>query len=297
MLTYALVTPARDESANLERLAPCVVEQTVRPLEWVVVDDGSSDDTVSFLSEIARTHPWVRVMTSPGVATGTALQQGRRIGRDVIAFNAGVASLDRRPDVVVKLDADVSFDPFYFERLLHAFEEDPALGISGGRCFELEDGEWRYQTVAETHVRGATRAYRWSCWEAVSPLEPRLGWDGIDEVMARQHGWRVDTVDTLRFFHHRPHGAREGLAFTKWARMGEACHYMGYRLSYLLLRTLHRGRHDRGAVGLVWGYLQAAARRAPRYHDESVRKQLREDQALSKVIARSWRGRTARTSQ
>jgi poly-beta-1,6-N-acetyl-D-glucosamine synthase len=294
MLSYVLVTPARDEAANLKRLAPCVVEQTIPPAAWIVVDDGSTDGTDRLVAELAREHAWIQGMASPAASeAASALRQGRRIGRDVIAFNAGVASLTAHPDVVVKLDADVSFDPDYFERLLGAFEADPTLGISGGDCYELEDGEWRYQTVTESHVRGATRAYRWACWEGVAPLEPRLGWDGIDEVKARQRGWSVATVSGLRFLHHRPHGAREGLAFTKWARMGEACHYMGYRTSYLVLRTAHRGRRDRGAIGLLWGYFQASVRRAPKYHDESVRRQLREDQALSKVLTRAWRGRGA----
>jgi poly-beta-1,6-N-acetyl-D-glucosamine synthase len=292
MLTYALVTPARDEYVNLRRLAPCVIDQSARPSSWVIVDDGSLDETIPYVEELAREHPWIRVMTSPGVSEAAgALREGRRIGRDVIAFNAGVESLAEQPDVVVKLDADVSFDQLYFEQLLHAFEQDDTLGISGGECYELEDGTWRYQTVGETHVRGATRAYRWRCWEAVAPLEPRLGWDGIDGVKARQRGWRVATVPGLRFFHHRPHGDREGLAFAKWARMGEACHYMGYRLSYVMLRTLHRGRRDLGAIGLLWGYVESAARRSPKYADESVRRHVRDEQALSRVLMRATRRR------
>src|SRR5215831_5278199 len=83
MLTYALVTPARDEAENLRRLAACVVEQSLLPKEWIVVDDGSSDDTLSYVGELAREYPWIRVMTSPGVTEAAgALQQGRRIGRD-----------------------------------------------------------------------------------------------------------------------------------------------------------------------------------------------------------------------
>lgn len=297
MLSYALVTPARDEAVNLRRLAESVIEQTIRPLAWVVVDDGSSDDTPEYVRGLATTNPWIQLMSSPAAESGSTLREGRRIGRDVIAYNAGVASLGQTPDVVVKLDADVSFDADYFERLLGAFEADATLGISGGDCYELEDGEWRYQSVAESHVRGATRAYRWECWDAVAPLEVRLGWDGIDEVKARQRGWRVASVTGLRFYHHRPHGAREGLAFNKWARMGEACHYMGYRFSYLVLRTLHRTRRDRGAIGLLWGYLKAALRGMPKYPDESVRRQVRDDQALSRVLASAWRGRgTTRTS-
>jgi hypothetical protein len=93
-------------------------------------------------------------------------------------------------------------------------------------------------------------------------------------------------VKGLPFLHHRPLGERDGLAFTKWARMGEAAHYMGYRFPYLMLRSLHRTRRDLGAIGMIWGYLEAAAKREPRYPDESVRSRLRKRQALHRLPLR-----------
>jgi hypothetical protein len=197
-----------------------------------------------------------------------------------------VATLETSPDFLVKLDADVSFAPDFFETLLGEFERDSTLGISGGECYELEAGEWRFQAVTGSHVRGATRTYRWACWEAIRPLEERLGWDGIDELKAEERGWRVASIPGLAFLHHRPLGKRDGLAFAKWARMGQAAHYMGYRFPYLVFRSLHRGRRDRGAVGMIWGYLAATVRREPRYPDESVRRRLRERQSLRRLPLR-----------
>lgn len=288
MLTYALITPARDEAENLRRLASCVLEQTVVPSAWIVVDDGSTDGTQEEIVRLASEHPWIRCIPSPGAVTRAgSLEVGRRTGRDIVAFNAGVAELPETPDVLLKLDADVSFEADYFERLLGEFERDSSLGISGGECFELEEGEWKFQKVSGTHVRGATRAYRWACWEDVRPLEERLGWDGIDELKAEEHGWRVASIQGLVFRHHRPMGKRDGLAFAKWARMGHAAHYMGYRFSYLVLRSLHRGRREPGAVGLIWGYLGAALRRESRFPDDSVRNRLRERQSLRSLHVRA----------
>jgi glycosyltransferase involved in cell wall biosynthesis len=300
MPTYALVTPARDEIENLHRLASCLLEQTLPPTTWIVVDDGSIDGTREYAAELAGKHTWVEVMSSPGAITHEGSPQiGRREGRDVIAFNTGVAALEEPPDFVVKLDADVSFEANFFERLLGEFERDPTLGIAGGECYELEAGEWRLQAVTGSHVRGATRTYRWACWEAVRPLEERLGWDGIDELKAEELDWRVESIAGLRFLHHRPLGTRDGLAFAKWARMGEAAHYMGYRFSYLVLRSLHRGRHDRGALGMIWGYVRASVTREAQYPDASVRKRLRERQSLRRlpVRIREARGRRADRSQ
>jgi glycosyltransferase involved in cell wall biosynthesis len=286
-LTYALVTPARNEAENLRRLADCLVRQTKQPAMWVVVDDGSTDETHLVGEELAREHDWIAVIDSPGPATlDGPLGAGRRTGRDVIAFKAGLDSLRRAPSIAVKLDADVSFADDYFERLLAEFVSDPGLGIAGGVCLELERGEWRPQHQARSHVRGATRAYRWECLQDVSPLVERLGWDGIDETTAVLKGWGARNIDDLFFFHHRKLGQRDG-ARRAWEQQGEICWFLGYRFSYVLLKTLFRARKDRMALAMLRGFLAAAWRREPRYEDADVRRYIRAQQSVAQLPRRA----------
>jgi poly-beta-1,6-N-acetyl-D-glucosamine synthase len=279
-LSYAVVTPARNEAANLRRLAQCVTAQTVRPSAWIVVDDGSSDDTAAIAYELARTEPWISVISSPAAREGgDQLERGRRSGRDVTAFMAGLAALGNPPDIVVKVDADISFGPGYFEVLLLEFESDPKLGIASGGANEFEGGEWRRRNATGSRVRGASRAYRWACLQDVLPLERRLGWDVVDEVSARLRGWRTRTVGHLRFRHHRAVGARDG-SRAAWAAQGEVAYYCGYRPSYLLLRTVRRARGESAALALLSGFAAAALRGAPRHHDDALRDLVREEQRL-----------------
>jgi glycosyltransferase involved in cell wall biosynthesis len=284
-LSYAVVTPARDEAVNLRRLAESVLGQTVRPSAWVVVDDGSSDGTADVVAELARQHDWISLIASPAALRDDPLTAGRTLGRDVVAFTAGVAALPTLPDVIVKLDADVSFAGDFFGRLLDEFVADPRLGIASGVCYELEDGEWVPRHVTRGHVRGATRAYRRACLEDVSPLVERLGWDGIDEIKAAIGGWRTGSIAGLPFHHHRGMGERDG-SRRAWATQGETAHFLGYRFSYLLLRTLHHARGDRTALALLGGYLGSALRRAPAYQDGAVRAHLRSEQSLRRVPTR-----------
>src|SRR5206468_1167567 len=100
----------------------------------------------------------------------------------------------------VKLDADVSFGHAFFERLMHEFAADRSLGIAGGMCFEQVGGRWLPQHVTRSHVRGATRAYRFDCLREILPLEERMGWDGIDELKAGVRGWSVRTIPDLPFY-------------------------------------------------------------------------------------------------
>ncbi len=202
------------------------------------------------------------------------------------AFQAGVAALRDPAEVIVKADADISLDPGYFEELLRRFAADPSLGIASGTCLEEEGGEWRPRHVTGDHVWGACRAYRAECLEAVSPLEERMGWDGIDAFKATARGWRTATFTDLGFRHHRREGARDG-RWRAWTARGRAAHYMGYRPAFLVLRSLHRVREDPLAVGMIAGWAQAALRREARCPDATARAALRRQQRLREIPLRA----------
>ncbi|MCP9485250.1 MAG: glycosyltransferase family 2 protein [Gaiellaceae bacterium MAG52_C11] len=279
-MEYAAITPVRNEADNLPRLAASMVAQSARPLTWLVVDNGSTDETPAFAAELEAANDWIRVLRVPGEA---AAVRGAPIVR---AFNAGLEAIGGElPDIVVKLDADVSFEPDHFERLLAAFAEDPSLGLAGSMCWEEQRGKWRPQFTTRSHVRGAVRCYRRACLEDVLPLEEGMGWDGIDELKAAVRGWRTATISDVPFLHHRSLGERER-RLSKWTRQGEMAHYMGYRPSYLVLRALFRARRDPAAVAMVWGYAGSALARRPQYSDPVVREHLRLEQSLSRLRVR-----------
>ena len=135
--SYCAITPVRNEVRNLERLAEAMEAQSLPPSVWVIVDDGSDDGTVDLARKLAQRRAWIRVTTVPGESKAT---RGAPIVR---AFQAGLDCLDERPAVIVKLDADVSFEPDYFDQLIGRFEEDSTLGIASGLCYEWDRGEWR----------------------------------------------------------------------------------------------------------------------------------------------------------
>lgn len=289
-LRYAAITPARNEAENLRRLGACLIRQELRPRLWVVVDDGSTDESVEVVKELAAEHAWIVSIASPGVSARSGpLHDGRVRGRDVIAFNAGLEYTRAHlgsTDVVLKLDADISFEDRFFTRLLEEFVADEKLGITGATCYELEDGEWISQHVTGGTVRGATRAYRWACLPDVMPLEEQLGWDAIDEVKARLAGWSTRSIADLPFFHHRPVGSRDG-ARRSWESQGTAAYFIGYRPSYLVLRSLFQSRRDPRALAMILGYLREVRARAPQCSDTRVRDYLRDQQRLMRLTFRA----------
>jgi poly-beta-1,6-N-acetyl-D-glucosamine synthase len=277
---YAVITPARDEAENLERLAASLRRQAVTPATWLIVDNGSRDGTRELAERLAQETPWIRVVAASAAA---GLVRG---GPVVRAFHVGVDALGELPPFVAKVDADVSCEPDFFSRLLDAFAADPSLGIASGACHELQGERWLPRYGTGDNVWGAARVYRRECLQVVLPLEERMGWDGIDVIKANVGGWRTTALLDLPFLHHRPEAVRDNGAGKAWAAQGRAAHYMGYRFSYLLARTLYRLRREPAAGAIMLGYLSAAWVRQARV-DPAVRAHIRRQQRWRHIPVRA----------
>lgn len=284
---YVVVTPARDEEAYLGQTLACMVAQTRRPAEWVIVDDGSSDRTAEIAESYAAKEPWIRVLRRQ--------DRGRReAGAGVIqAFYAGYDRLATRDwDYVVKFDADLAFEPDYFERCLERFAANPRLGIAGGIIFNRIGDRLVRERHPEFHVRGATKIYRRACWEAIGGLHRVAGWDTLDEVKASMLGWETRSFDDLHLRQNRFTGEAAG-QWRNWVKNGRASYIAGYHPLFLLakaLARLPRRPYVTASVGLVVGFARAWLARVPRIDDPALidyvqRQQLRRLLGLSTV----WR--------
>jgi poly-beta-1,6-N-acetyl-D-glucosamine synthase len=281
-LSYAVVTPARDEEANLRRLGACLTAQTVPPAVWLIVENGSSDGTPAVAAGLAAEHGWVRVLSLPG---SDAANRGAPV---VQALHAGIAAIEDAPRIFVNVDADISIEPDHFERLLEKFEADPELGIASGTLFEVSRGSWRQRHLTGTTVVGGCRAYRWECLQAILPLEERVGWDGIDEFSANARGWKTRSFGDIEFFHHRREGERDGGMWQARRNQGETAWFVGYRPWYLTLRALWNMRREPAALGMVVGYAASGFRRDPRNADRLAREYLRSQQSWRKLRLRAF---------
>jgi poly-beta-1,6-N-acetyl-D-glucosamine synthase len=279
-IRYSVVTAARDELHNLGRLRDALVSQSSLPQSWVIVDDGSTDGTWELACALADEHGWISVVSHVGRERPT------RGGAIAEAYETGIAAIESETSVVVLVDADVSVPSDYFELLLRKFEADESLGIASGIRRDFRRGRWQSRYCTGTSVESQCRAFRRECLDDVLPFEHQMGWDGIDAVKASLRGWKTQTLPDLWFEHHRRMGRRDGLSFRGWSEEGRGAHYMGYRWSYLFLRSVYNARHDVGAFGLLWGYLESTLTRRPRCPSTAIRKEVRRNQRLQHLPAR-----------
>jgi len=275
---YVIISPARDEDEYIERTIRCVISQTVQPLEWIIVDDGSSDETADIIWSYAIRYPWIRLIRLPN--------RGRRQrGAGVVsAFYEGYGRLEHRDyNFIVKLDVDLSFNALYFEELFRRFAVSPSLGIAGGALYTFRHGRWLLDKAPLDTVYGPTKVYRRECFEQIGGLVRSLGWDAIDDLKAQLLGWQTRTFRDLVVLHYRPIGKRSGVIKAGLER-GKGAYFMGSHPLFILARGLYRMGRDRPPViaglGLLLGYFGSWLKRKPRIDDAELiaflrRKQLR----------------------
>jgi len=274
-----LITPARDEAAHLAGTIRAVAQQTRRPDLWLVIDDGSTDDTAEILEAMAAELPFMRVLRAPQQESDP---EADRLGlaAEARAFNAALATVELSEFTHVgKLDADVELPPSYLADLLERFAAEPALGIAGGTLLERENGGWEAAKVPANHVRGALKLYSRECFEAIGGIQERLGWDTIDETYARMRGYSTRSLPEITARHHRPVATRGG-ALRGRARHGQCAYILRYDAWWVLLRSFKVAlQRPYGLSGLafLYGYFQALLKSQPKVEDEGFRRFVRDE--------------------
>lgn len=288
-----IVSPVRNEAAHIARVARAVAAQTRPPDRWVVVDDGSEDDTHAILTELATEIPFMRVMKAPPAPTATRSVDRLAAAAAPRTFNAGLATVAwGEYSHIGKLDGDVELPPEWFATLLDRFEAEPRLGIACGDLVEPRPHGDHVLPIPRHHVHGAVKTYSLECFDAIGGIHERLGWDTIDETYARMRGYLTRSLPELRAIHHRPAGSADGTLRGR-ARYG-ACAYIAHHpLPWVALRSLKVARsRPLGLSGAAFlhGYLRAAAGRVARVEDPSFRRYARWEmrQRMRRVKELSW---------
>ncbi|TMH09454.1 MAG: glycosyltransferase family 2 protein [Betaproteobacteria bacterium] len=266
--TYLLISPGRNEAAYMRNTLDSVIAQSVRPAKWVIVDDGSTDESPAILAEYAAKHDWIQIVTRKDRGI-------RAVGPGVIeAFYAGYDSIDPNDyEYVCKLDLDLILPPRYFEELMSRMEADPRIATCSGKSYIHLDGEF------ETSI-GATKFYRRACFQALGGFVREVMWDGIDVHSCRMMGWQACSWDVpdLRFTHLRPQGTSHKGWVTGRMRHGFGQYYMGTSPVYMLANAVNRFSEKPyvlAGLAMLWGYVWSALQRKPRYDNPEFRRFLR----------------------
>jgi glycosyltransferase involved in cell wall biosynthesis len=286
-LCYVLITPARNEERFIERTIQSVINQTVLPSKWIIVNDGSTDATASIVRRYLERHQWMELVDLP-------THRDRSFAAKVHAFNAGLDRVKHLEyEVIGNLDSDLSFDADYCEFLLTKFEEDARLGVAGTIFREEGYSSATDSFEGQNHVAGGCQLFRRRCFEEIGGYIPNRagGIDWIAVTTARMMGWTTRSFREKWFFHYRSLGTAERSLLASTFSYGEKDYYLGGHPLWELFRVAYRATKKPyllGGVALYAGYISAFVRRMKRpVSDELMRFHRKEQMLKLKAILRS----------
>jgi poly-beta-1,6-N-acetyl-D-glucosamine synthase len=271
IVPLVIVSPVRDEAQFLRLTLDSIVSQTLRPVEWVIVDDGSKDATPDIIREYAEKYPFIRWV--PRADRGF-----RKVGGGVVAaFKFGqdnIKSTDYQ--FIAKLDGDMSFGPLYLEKMFAQFELDARLAAVSGKVYREEKDFLVEEYTIDEQVAGQFKLYRREALSDIGGFVEEVMWDGIDTHMSRMKGWNTKSFydENAWLFHHRLMGSSDKNVFKGRLRWGRGIWFMGYHPLYALASSIFRMKEKPRIIGgglIFVGYCLAALNRNPRYDNLEFR--------------------------
>jgi glycosyltransferase involved in cell wall biosynthesis len=289
-MKYVLITPSRNEEKFIQKTLDSMVTQTLLPVRWVIVDDGSTDRTGQLADDYAARYPWIEVVHRPQ-------HLDRSFAGKVHAFNSGferVKSLEF--EVVGNLDSDLSFDADYLKFLMQKFEENPKLGVAGTPFIENGYDSARDSFEGQNHVAGGCQLFRRKCWEDIGGYVPNRagGIDWVAVTTARMKGWTTQSFLEKRFNHYRSLGTAERGVLAALFSYGEKDYYLGNSPIWEIFRIVYRMLKQPllfGGLAVGAGYFSAAIRRMKRAVSPELMRFHRREQMkkLKAILASAFR--------
>ncbi len=274
---YCCISPCRNEQDYMGQTLKSVTNQTVPPALWVIIDDGSTDETPQILADYAERFDYIRIVRRE--------DRGRRsVGPGVIdAFYAGYDTIEPCDfDYLCKLDLDLDLPLRYFEILMERMEAEPRLGTCSGKAYYIDKrvGALVSEKCGDEMSLGMTKFYRTECFLEIGGFVREVMWDGIDCHRCRMMGWIACSWDEpdLRFIHLRQMGSSDTGVLVGRIRHGFGQYFMGTTPIYMAVSALYRMTRPPyiiGGAAIWWGFLSSVLKGKTRYDDREFRRFLR----------------------
>ncbi|MHB8841320.1 MAG: glycosyltransferase family 2 protein [Candidatus Aquicultor sp.] len=233
IINYIIITPVKNEGKFIAKTIESVLSQTIPPSSWIIVDDGSTDDTCAVVEGYLARADFIRLLKRHSSPTRDVGYGGIR------AFSYAARDIDPlKYDFVVNLDADVAFEPDYFERLFKKFAENEGLGIAGGLGWSYHVGRLTAEKIPRNHVPGYTKVYRRECYLDIQPVREIPSWDTIDELEAQRAGWETANFDDIQIIHLKPMTLGAGNILKGKYVQGKVSYLIGYPFDFMVIRSI-----------------------------------------------------------
>ena len=246
-MDFYIIIPAHNEESSIGLTLDSLANQTLLPKKLIIVNDNSTDKTQDIVEAYAEKHRFISLINSK---SSNQHLPGSKI---INAFYKGYETLDKNFDVICKFDADLIFPDNYLEQIAFHFNQNNKLGMVSGFCYIEKNGNWILENLTrKDHIRGALKAYKKDCFLQIGKLKRSMGWDTVDELLAKFYGWDILTDESLHVKHLKP----TGISYNKASKylQGEAMYKMRYGFVITFISALKLAYKKR-SVSLFKDYI------------------------------------------
>lgn len=267
---YILISPVYNEEAHLAALVNCIVSQMVRPVVWLLVNDGSSDRTEEIIRNHMKEHEFIELLNLDRNHVESYYSRKTQAfikGYEQVRFKVGHG-------FVASLDADIIAPPNYYKSILQEFERNPRLGIAGGTYYYEKAGKRDDVLIDSSCVPGSLQMFRRECYEEIGGYIAlkRGGDDTLASIMARMKGWETRSFREYAVMQRREVGTVGGKSILK-ARFGQGLTEYGVATHplFMIAKSFRRCFLERPyllgsctrLIGFACGYIMREQRRMP----------------------------------
>lgn len=271
MSRYILVTPAKNEEEDLPNLIHSMIQQTIKPLLWVIVDDGSTDNTPEILEEAKEKYNWIQSLR--------VKESKRDLGKHVycvynIGFDFAVKyckAHNKQYDYIGNVDADMTMETEFFEKLIKEFEKNPKLGVASGSVYSNIHDELILEKDREDLPMGSPRLWRKECFEETGGYLISYSADSVSNVLAKLRGWETKRFSNIKAIQARKTSSAEGL-WKGYKIHGESAYFRNYHPLFVLAKGLKYSFNSPYYIGIayLYGYLSSVLKRMDKIDNEEV---------------------------
>lgn len=270
---YIVVTPCKNEGKNLPDLIESVIAQTMKPVVWLIVDDGSTDDTPRITREAAEKYRWIHVLRlgegqrDLGLHYATVVKTG---------FDHTISFCEENGveyNYMGILDGDLILPPTFYENLMGEFEKDPELGVASGGTKHIIGDRVKYAKGSHSEPSGGHMLIQRKCFEECGGVLVSYAPDSVIKAKARIRGWKTRRFEENLATEIRDVNAAEGY-WKGFVHKGETYYYLSHNPLHVaakLIKCSFRGPYYAGIAYLV-GYLGSLVRRKERINDPEMKR-------------------------
>ncbi len=260
-LGYVLTTPCKNEEASLPKLAESIINQTVTPNLWVIIDDSSTDNSPVILRKLEEKYNWIHVSRYEGIKRDLSFHYSKIVDKG-LSLALEISSAENISfEYIGLIDADMILTKDFFEIIIKEFEKDPQLGVASGVAAYYDADKLVVESGRDNLPIGGLRVWKLRCFIETGGFPISYSADSVSNVLAMLSGWKIKKFENIVGIQTRRTSSAEGL-WKGYKTKGESDYYRDYHPLYVIFKFVKYSLTSPSYIGIAYlkGYLNGAVR-------------------------------------